>query len=226
MTILKRLAGTALVLLISTGLFAQEACKVLMQTISGTYVGSCKKGLADGSGEAKGIDKYAGEFRKGYPDGMGTYIWSTGETYNGQWKHGLRNGQGKYMFKHEGRDSSLTGMWRDDKFMGEKEVQPYVIEYRNGIGRVSCMRVGDRPYIKYKFQRGGGESNEVSNVLLQGNSGTESNTTSFTGFEQVKFPFKGKVTFIAPNEFHSAMLNCELRILINQPGSWVVTISF
>lgn len=216
---------TVTALIFAGDLFAQESCKVLLPAISGTYKGSCKKGLADGPGESAGVDKYAGEFKKGYPYGKGTYIWSTGETYTGDWKAGLRDGEGAYHFKYEGKDSLLTGLWKDDRFIGPKRVDPYVIEYRNGIGRITCIRVGDRPYVKYQFTRGGGESNIASNISMQGSSGTESQGPAFTGFEQVKFPFKGKITFVAPNAFNAAMINCELRITINEPGSWLINMS-
>lgn len=206
--------------------FAQSSCKVLLPKIGDTYTGTCKQGLANGQGEAFGIDKYKGEFKKGFPDGVGTYTWKTGEIYTGEWKKGFRDGNGEFTFKYMGRDSVLAGIWEADKFIGQRELTPYVVEYRNSIGRVSCMRVGDRPYIKYKFSRNGGESNNINNLLLQGSSGSESNSASFTGFEQVAFPFKGKVIFNAPNSFMSATLTCELRFIINKPGSWIVTMFY
>ena len=218
--------GLLIFSLYSSHTFAQNTCKVLMSEISGTYNGSCKKGLADGLGEAIGVDRYKGEFKKGLPNGIGTYLWHTGETYNGEWKSGLRDGKGKYVIKSMGRDSTISGIWKEDKYIGQQQLEPYVIEYRNSIGRVSCMRIGDRPYIKYIFSRNGGPSNNINNLLLQGSSGSESNATSFTGFEQVLFPFKGKVTFTAPNSFMTSTLNCELRLSINEPGSWIVTMFY
>jgi len=218
--------GTAIMSLYTPMISAQNACKVLMTEISGSYTGSCKKGLADGIGEASGIDRYKGEFKKGLPHGVGTYIWHTDQTYIGEWKQGLRDGKGKYIIKYMGRDSTISGIWRGDKYIGERETVPYVIEYRNNIGRVTCMKVGDRPYIKYVFSRNGGPSNNFSNLLLQGNSGSERNATAFTGYEQVTFPFKGKVSFNAPNSFMTSILNCELRIVINEPGSWIVTMFY
>jgi hypothetical protein len=125
-----------------------------------------------------------------------------------------------------GRDSVISGAWKEDKYIGERPVAPYVIEYRNSIGRVTCMKVGERPYVKYKFSRNGGESNNISNLVMQGSSGSESNSASFSGFEQVIFPFKGKVVFYAPNAFMAATLTCEVRITINEPGSWIVTMFY
>jgi len=197
-----------------------------MKEISGSYSGECKKGLADGKGEAKGVDRYIGAFKKGLPDGNGTYIWHTDQTYSGEWKRGLRDGKGKYTNKYMGRDSTISGIWREDKYIGETDIETYIIEYRNSIGRVSCIKIGDRPYVKYVFSRNGGPSNNISNLLLQGNSGSESNSSAFTGFEQVTFPFKGKVTFNAPNSFMTSILFCELRLVINEPGSWIVTMFY
>jgi hypothetical protein len=56
-----------------------EDCKVLLPALSGSYEGSCKKGVADGRGKASGTDAYEGEFRKGLPDGKGTCTWSNGD---------------------------------------------------------------------------------------------------------------------------------------------------
>lgn len=212
--------------LFTDGVFAQPGCKVLLPAISVSYIGDCKNGLADGTGHATGEDFYKGEFVSGLPEGKGTYVWSNGATYNGEWKKGLRDGYGIYSHKYHSRDSILEGVWNKDKYMGRKALAPYVIEYRNGIGRVSCMRSGDRPYVKYVFSRNGGESNNISGLLLQGSSGSENQLPAFTGFENVKFPFHGDVKFFAPNNFYSAILTCELRLTVNKPGAWIVTIFY
>ena len=223
----KSILLTALtVIFLASDICAQTNCRVLMPSISAAYKGPCRQGLADGTGEASGTDNYAGDFRKGLPDGKGTYIWHTGESYIGEWKKGLRDGEGVFIYRYLDRDSVLSGLWKEDKYIGEKEIPRYTIEYRDGIGRVSCFRTGDRPYVRYRFSRNGGESNNISNLLLQGSSGSESMSASFTGFEQVTFPFTGKVKFNAPNNFYTAVLNCELRLIINEPGAWVVTIFY
>jgi len=222
----KQITFILMVFLFYSSAVAQTDCKVLLPALTGKYTGDCKAGLADGTGEAVGEDFYKGEFVKGLPDGKGTYLWKNGAIYTGEWKKGMRHGKGRYEFIYQDSDSILDGDWRNDKYMGVKALRPYIIEYRNGIGRVSCMKVGDRPYVKYKFSRGGAENYSISNLLMQSSSGSERTTGEFTGYEQVEFPFWGKITFSAPNAFYTATLSCELRLTINEPGAWIVTISY
>lgn len=218
--------GITIMSLFTYTIYAQSNCKVLKISIGASYTGSCKKGLADGTGEVVGIDRYKGEFKKGLPDGDGTYIWQTGEIYTGDWEKGLREGKGNYSYKYMERDSVISGIWKEDKYIGELALSPYLIEYRKSISRVSCIKVGDRLYVKFKFALKGGESNDISNLLLQGSSGSESSTNLFTGFEQIIFPFTGKVTFETPNAFKTGTMFCELRFVINEPGSWIITMYY
>ena len=92
---------------------SQDTTSVLLQSLKGEYKGNTKKGLANGKGEAKGIDTYKGEFKKGLPHGVGRYVWSTGEIYVGEWYKGQQSGEGTYIFKSENGDSSLVGVWKD-----------------------------------------------------------------------------------------------------------------
>jgi hypothetical protein len=204
----------------------QTSCRVLKPEISGNYVGSCKSGLANGSGEATGEDFYRGEFKEGLPNGKGTYIWKNGATYKGDWKNGMRDGTGTYSSQVNGKDSVLVGKWKNDRYMGNPNALEYQVDYRNNIGRVSFVKIGERPFVQYKFSRNGAESTNISNLLLQGSSGTESLRVTFTGFDQATFPFQGKVNFEAPSSFYTTILTCELRFKIFAPGSWVVTIFY
>ena len=69
-------------LLLAGFTYAQD-CKVLKESISGSYTGDCKKGRAHGEGTAKGEDSYTGEFKKGLPHGFGKYTWADGSMYEG-----------------------------------------------------------------------------------------------------------------------------------------------
>lgn len=80
-------------------------CKVLQKELSGEYKGDCKKGLADGVGEAIGTDRYSGSFKKGYAHGKGIYNYSSGAVYEGGFLNGKRHGQGKLIYQNEGEDN-------------------------------------------------------------------------------------------------------------------------
>lgn len=203
---------------------AQNGCKVLMPSVSVNYSGECKNGLADGYGEAYGTDHYKGKFKKGWPHGKGTYTWVTGEVYRGEWKKGMRHGQGSYTFFVGDRDSTITGRWVRDKYVGTGNSElDYQVLYKNNIGRITVTRIGDGREIRFKFLRNGGEV-PVSNLLLYGDSGSELHEWAMDGFEDIEFPFTTKVIFSVANDFGAATLKCELRLKILKPGTYQVYI--
>ncbi len=128
----------ATVLLFSNSLEAQDTgCKVLLPSISGSYQGKCKKGLAQGKGVAVGTDRYEGYFYRGLPQGNGTYTWADGSYYTGQWNKGLREGKGTMVYPEEGADSVVTGFWKNDRYIGAKFIAPYKINRSIGVVRYS-----------------------------------------------------------------------------------------
>ena len=209
-------------------LCGQTDCKVLMPGIAGSYIGECRKGLAEGKGEAVGTDSYKGNFRKGLPDGEGTYEWASGAVFKGQWKKGLRDGKGTYSFKINEKDSVQSGYWEQDVYLGTEQIAPYTISYKSGITRASFFKQGTQDnFVSFKFARtGGGNTFNIAGLVMQGSSGSESVTTAFTGFLNTSFPFEGKVKFQAPNLLNTVINTYEMRFVINKPGDWVVTIYY
>jgi hypothetical protein len=206
---------------------AQSGCKVLLPALTGSYEGGCRKGLADGEGEAIGTDSYRGSFRKGLPDGEGTYTWATGEVYRGQWKKGLREGKGTFTFRVNERDSVQAGYWKDDHYLGSELIAPYKVNYMVGVTRTSFLNQGSSgSFVSFKFSRSGSFKYYIDGLLMQGSSGNESVMTGFTGFQNVSFPFEGKVQFEAINLLNTVMISYEVRFTINQPGEWLVTIYY
>lgn len=116
----------ASILVISLQSFSQN-CTVVPEALKGTYEGGCKKDKAEGTGTATGTDSYTGEFKTGYPDGKGKYNWKNGDWYDGSWKKGQREGQGSmHYLVVGGKDSTVTGFWKKDKYFGLYE-KPYII---------------------------------------------------------------------------------------------------
>ncbi|HYK76418.1 MAG TPA: hypothetical protein VEV16_05540 [Daejeonella sp.] len=110
---------------------AQESCKVLLPAIAEKYDGGCNNGKAQGNGKAEGVDTYEGEFKGGLPDGRGSYIWKNGDVYEGQWIKGKREGEGQMNIKRNGKaDSVLTGFWKNNSYVGKYE-KPFKVHFRS-----------------------------------------------------------------------------------------------
>lgn len=211
-------------------LFGQEDdisnCKVLLESISESYQGDCKDGLAHGKGIAKGVDVYDGKFKKGLPQGSGTYTWANGDYYVGNWKEGLRDGKGELFTVISGK--KIKGIWKEGEFEKEIKDPDYKVIMTRGVTDVSISEViGSVPgTIEFVFFRDGITRSAVDDLTLEGNSGTLQMSTSYKEFNNVKFPFEGMVNFKAPNRFDTATVDCSVKYIINKPGNWKVTIKF
>jgi len=202
---------------------AQEDCKVLIPELQGEYEGKCKKGLAHGKGVARGIDTYEGNFREGLPNRKGRYEWNTGEIYDGEWKKGVRNGEGKYMYKKNNRDTTIAGLWEEDRYIGPVPEKPKVIRKFN-LDRVSFYRQGDGAKVEITFYQGGNMVSNLGNFMMVGSSGTEYSVGKAVGFDNVNFPFTCNINYSIQNYFRTQVFNCDLEFEINQPGHWIVKV--
>jgi hypothetical protein len=61
-------------------------------------------------------NKYAGDFRKGYPHGKGAVYFINGNRYNGDWVMGVREGTGIFYFS---AGNVYTGTFRKNRFNGQ-----------------------------------------------------------------------------------------------------------
>ncbi len=116
----------AISLIASSSIFSQQTssdCKVESEALKGSYTGDCKNGLANGKGEAKGLERYTGSFKNGMPNGEGTYYFKDGTFFIGNFQDGLREGKGEMHFPVAGQaDSVLKGYWSADEYRGREYV--------------------------------------------------------------------------------------------------------
>ena len=198
-----------LLLSISSPQFAQDKgdCEVLMEALSGSYEGECKKGLANGQGIAVGTDTYEGNFKKGLPEGEGTYTWSNGHVFTGTFKKGLKEGDGKLSYTP---DSTLTGFWKNDKYMGLYE-NPYKVLAKTGpVSRLVVRKIANTPNdIIFRGDMEMLRERGVNSVYFTGN-----------GFDNVQFPFT------ADMEANHANVPVTFRVIIYEPGRWEVVVNF
>jgi hypothetical protein len=195
---------------------------VLMKNLEGKYEGELKKGLAQGDGKAVGIDTYEGEFHKGKPNGEGIYTFSNGDFYKGNFVNGLFSGKGTMTYKRATYDSIVAGYWDEGKYMGKVKFEPYVISNKTGIvdPRVSLVSEGSTvelvvfdPFNKYI----------MPTVIATGNY-FQRNSYSRLYYEQVTFPLDLDISYSCSNKMRSGIIYNTIRIRINKPGNWTITL--
>lgn len=229
MQLINKMLSTIFLLLTLIGFTnAQQSsdCKVLMETINKTYLGDCKNGLAHGEGVAKGEHVYKGEFKKGLPHGHGKYVWDNNEKiYEGEWKKGKKHGDGKLTIKKSGKDSVVTGIWEEGKFKKQKETKPYEVVSKESIERIRIYKNGSKNKIIIKFIRHG-SSKQISGLTLNFSSGTRRGNSRPITVNFPEFPFRTKLQFNAPNKFNVAQKTCRTTFKINEPGHWIVELTY
>jgi len=224
---MKKIATTFLffyLILISTQLFSQQKCKVLVPAIAESYHGKCKKGLANGKGIANGIDTYEGRFTKGYPNGLGVYTWASGNEYRGEWEFGKRTGKGNYKFKYNGKDSIQTGIWKNDIYMGPIPPPPSIIQSRN-IQQYSFLKLGDNNKFSLEIFMNGTTNSTIENLSIASSFGSYQNIGDRLVFDYMEYPVTMKITYVTNNKFHSAKLDVVFEFEISEPGNWVLKLT-
>lgn len=87
---------------------------------SGCTTGNCNDGWGIyewKSGSSSG-DKYVGEFKNGYRDGVGVYTWHNGDKYVGYWTNGVINGYGTTFYAD---GTKASGNYKDATLVGTKD---------------------------------------------------------------------------------------------------------
>ena len=207
----------------SVSTYSQDACKVLIPELEGSYDGKCKNGLAHGKGVAKGIDEYNGRFKNGLPHGAGKYIWSTGESFDGNWSNGKKNGKGIYTIITNEKDSVLYGIWADDVFKEVIIPDPFDLIYKKNIINYTIKRTGDGEIVKITIVNKG-DRNNYSNLYIDASSGTNFTNGDVFGIEHFQSPLTLKMTYLIPSAFNNSNLNVTFEIKILEPGSYSINL--
>ncbi len=205
-------------------MYSQNAdCKVNMASISGKYSGECRKGLAHGQGTSEGIDRYSGSFKYGLPHGIGTYTWTDGSSYEGHWSKGMKDGGGKMIT----RDSSYTGIWKDDNYIGKETIPPYKIDRSQNVTKSSFFKSkSNYEVIRIRFYQGAVEGGGLKSVDLAYTSGEQFHDGAIYGIQHPSFPIDIRITFTADNSFGTMQFDAYFDFTINEPGAWDVRISY
>ena len=216
--------NTILILLFAFSSYNISAqCKVLVDNLSGKYSGECKKGLANGDGQAIGVDKYVGEFKKGYPNGKGVYTWANGDTYNGEFKEGKMDGYGVLKSIVDGKTVEKKGYWKYGYYGGtNKNVQVYIIKNKKYVANYSVRRIGDGSKVGFKWMKGSRVLYSMPDLTMTANNGIQSTEMTFCGFEQIKFPFTCRINFTNTDKAETMTYDCIFEFEILIPGEYEI----
>ncbi len=207
---------------INQHIIAQSGCKVLPKDLQGNYDGGCKKGLANGTGIAKGKDTYSGEWKKGLPNGHGKYIWSTGEVFEGEWSKGLKNGYGIYHFKYNNKDTVIEGMWENDIYQGKQKKAPEIKQQYN-IDKYQINNINAfQNRVLFDFWQNGTRNSSIEDLKLISSSGTLTSSGKLTGFDNIIFPVTIMVRYNSYNKLHTAKFNAVFEITIFKAGDYEI----
>ncbi|MBN2236840.1 MAG: hypothetical protein JW729_04725 [Bacteroidales bacterium] len=214
----------ALIILFSFQTYAQSDCKVLLETISNSYSGGCKNGLANGKGTAKGIDEYTGSFKDGLPHKNGKYTWANGDYYDGSWVMGKKNGKG--LFFTAADQKKVRGIWDQDQ-LKEQSIIQYKVLKANSVKQVQIHKkdLAIPPgtiNIRFNIDR---NKDFFNTLALEASSGYGMKTMNQVTFNDVTFPFKGKITFVITGKDFVVNKSCIVEFEIYEAGPWTMIIT-
>ena len=199
----------------------QNDCRVLLESISGTYTGKCKNGLAHGKGIAQGIDYYEGTFVKGLPSGKGLYRWKDGSYYDGEWENGKKEGKGKLVQN----DSGMSGYWKNDEYIGEELIPAYKITRSTNIARATFKRSGAIEGVRILLLQAGSDNIAIENLSIVSSSGSEYRSGRMYGIQNVLFPLDVKIQYLTWNKMRTGKIEVIFEFTINESGAWELTLN-
>jgi len=169
---------------------------------------------------------YDGIFRKGYPNGVGTYTWKNGNVYIGEFKKGQKEGKGVFTFEMNGKDSTTVGYWRSDEYIGKDNKPPYRLSEQVSVDRVSFRHTdSERNEISIEFYQNGMRNGTISNLLIQNSSGTYTIQNSFLQIKDIELPFVAIIRYTTLSSLKSSNIPCSFKFEINQKGNWAIRVN-
>lgn len=187
----------------NTNIFSQNNCKVISEEMSGEYKGECKNGLAEGKGNFTFSNKrfmYRGEFKQGMMNGKGAM-------------YTLKNG--KYKLVRE-------GVWIKNVF--SPDLPPYEVKQTTNLDRYTVRKVDSGNKVMINFLKNGAR-NSVRNLNILVNNGVEVVGGSIRGYENVEFPFSCRLLYYTSTKLGTSSFEVTFDVVINEPGSWEITLN-
>jgi len=199
---------------------------VLKKELVGKYEGRLKRGLAHGKGTATGINTYTGEFKSGLPDGEGVYTDRVGNVYKGSFRFGKKEGKGVFIPVQSSNEKPITGYWENDEYIGPEKLELYVISNKTGSCNPRVYAAGVGKKIEICAISPVNSSYLGINIFMIGDA-IERPHERFSGhycFDDCSFPIEFDMKYQSPNKLGTARIDNTVRIKINKPGNWYITL--
>lgn len=162
----------------------REGTALTLDTLGRTVVGTCHDDTLTKGIRLDNTGTYFGDFHEALSEGHGAYLTPGGDYYEGHWTGGRRDGFGIEAATTDGEPRLRVGIWKNDRFMGERmrytTERIYGIDisrYQHGKGRKKFPILWDRLRITHVGKRGsqnvsGTADYPVSFVYIKSTEGT------------------------------------------------------
>jgi hypothetical protein len=199
---------------------------VLKKELVGKYEGGQKKGLAHGIGTATGINTYTGNFRNGLPDGEGVYTDRVGNVYKGSFRFGKKEGKGVFTPVQSSNEKPIIGYWENDEYVGAEKLDPYEISNKTGSCNPRLYAAGAGKKVEICAINPVNSSYLRIRIFMIGDA-TERPPERYSGrycFDDCNFPIEFDMRYNSPNKLGTGGIENTVRIKINKPGNWFITL--
>jgi hypothetical protein len=119
-----------------------------------------------------------------------------------------------------------VGLWNDDIYKGKILVPAYKITRTSGVARSSIMKSSD---IGSGFRLGitlaGRSNSDIEGFSMICGSGSEYQSGSFYGIQDAVVPYSVMIRYRTWNSLHSTQHDVFFEFIINEPGSFEVSLS-
>lgn len=181
-----------------------EDCKVVGENLKGEYYGKCKKGLAHG----EGIFNFSEDSK----------------VYEGKFKKGKMNGKGMlYIVKNGEREILKKGIWKNNEYVGEVKIAPFVVNRIVNLDRHTVRKMGAGNKVNINFYQNG-TRNSVSGLTIFTNNGNAVSGSYIHSYENLLYPFKCEVSYTTRSKFKTTSYRVRFEIVINEPGEWDISL--
>ena len=84
-------------------------------------------------GDFENGEKYKGYSKETKKHGLGSYVYSNGEIFNGEFKNNIRDGKGYIVFRG---DTTKSGVWLADKFIKKERLKNVKKAFRSNLSKI------------------------------------------------------------------------------------------